>query len=76
MPAKGRPPSRQGKGQIGGHFHTEVIRRFRVIAAEKGLTVQSLLAVAINDLFEKHGHPRIADQQRLPRGGVRDEVAE
>jgi hypothetical protein len=33
------------------------------------VTLQLLLCQAINDLLEKHGRERMADEGMLPRGG-------
>lgn len=52
--------SRQGTKLIGGHFAPEVSTQLRILAAEDGTTVQSLLAEALNDLFVKRGRNRVA----------------
>ncbi len=49
---------RQGTKLIGGHFAPEVSTQLRILAAEEGSTVQSLLAEALNDLFVKKGRTR------------------
>ncbi len=47
---------------VGGDIAPEVQhQQVRVIAAEQDITIQSLLTEALNDLFEKHGCPRIAE---------------
>ncbi|MGC2078777.1 MAG: ribbon-helix-helix domain-containing protein, partial [Xanthobacteraceae bacterium] len=56
----GRPPARVGKRQIAAFFEPEVGRALRMLAAEGDTTVQALMAEALNDLFAKHGKPRIA----------------
>ena len=50
--------SRQGTKLIGGHFAPEVSTQLRILAAEEGTTVQSLLAEALEDLFVKKGRSR------------------
>jgi len=51
---------RQGTKLIGGHFAPEVSTQLRILAAEEGTTVQSLLAEALDDLFVKKGKGRVA----------------
>ena len=51
--------ARQGTKLIGGHFAPEVSTQLRILAAEEGSTVQSLLAEALDDLFVKKGRSRI-----------------
>jgi hypothetical protein len=63
-------PSRTGRQQLSGHFPPEVIKAMKLLAIHQGTTVQSLLAQALNDLFAKHGLPRIAAEVALPRGGA------
>ncbi len=45
-------------------------RALKGLALEQDTTVQTLLARAINDLLEKHGHGRPASEAPLPRGGA------
>ncbi|HXZ03046.1 MAG TPA: ribbon-helix-helix domain-containing protein [Stellaceae bacterium] len=66
----GTPPSRSGQKQLAGYFSLEVVRTLKRLAVDRETTVQSLLAQAINDLFEKHGYARLANEQPLPRGGA------
>ena len=47
--------SRKGKRLIGGHFAPDVAKQLRILAAEEGTTVQSLLEEALHDLFVKKG---------------------
>src|SRR3546814_6572881 len=56
---KAPPSGRQGTKLIGGHFPPEVSTQLRIIAAEEGTTVQSLLGEALDDLFVKKGRGRI-----------------
>jgi hypothetical protein len=62
--------SRDGLRQIGGWFEPIVVRTLKRLAAERDVTHQVLLAEALNDLFEKHGLKRVADEQQRPRGGA------
>jgi predicted HicB family RNase H-like nuclease len=55
-----RPPSRQGKKTIAGHFDPAVSRQLREIALAEDSSVQELLREALNDLFLKRGRPPIA----------------
>ena len=63
-------PSRAGKRSVGGHFEPKVAQAIRVLAAQQDITVQLLLAKALNDYFEKNGIERLADEQPLPRGAA------
>ena len=49
------------KRLVGGHFSPAVQQQVRIIAASQDATIQSVLAEALNDLFEKQGYPRIAE---------------
>lgn len=55
-----RPPSRQGKKAVAGHFDPAVSRQLRQIALAEESSVQELLKEALNDLFVKRGKPPIA----------------
>jgi hypothetical protein len=59
-PAKPMQAGRQGTKLIGGHFAPEVSTQLRILAAEEGSTVQSLLAEALDDLFVKKGKSRVS----------------
>jgi hypothetical protein len=61
-PTSSKPvqPGRQGTKLIGGHFAPEVSTQLRILAAEEGTTVQSLLGEALDDLFVKKGKGRVA----------------
>ncbi|BAZ19365.1 hypothetical protein NIES4073_02350 (plasmid) [Kalymmatonema gypsitolerans NIES-4073] len=54
------PPSRQGKKAIAGHFDPAVSKQLKQLALSQDKTVQTLLAEALNDLFEKYGFKPIA----------------
>ena len=58
---KQETPKKTERRLIGGHFAPEVQQQVRVIAAKQDITIQSLLTEALNDLFEKHDCPRIAE---------------
>jgi hypothetical protein len=66
----GTAPSRLGQKQLAGYFSPDVVRALKRLALDRETTVQSLLAQAINDLLEKHGQSRLANEQPLPRGGA------
>jgi len=55
-----KPPSRNGKKIVAGHFDPEVSRQFKLIGAETDRSLQDMLAEAINDFFQKQGKPPIA----------------
>lgn len=57
---KSASSARQGTKLIGGHFPPEVSTQLRILAAEEGSTVQSLLAEALDDLFVKKGRSRVS----------------
>lgn len=59
-----RPPSRRGKRQIAAHFPEDVAWQLRGLAVELRMTVQDVLAVALNDFFARHGKPEIAPLER------------
>ena len=49
---------RSGKMMVGGHFSHQFGRTIKVLAAENGMTVQSLVGEALDDLLRKYGkHP-------------------
>lgn len=60
IPARPAQAGRQGTKLIGGHFAPEVSTQLRILAAEEGTTVQSLLGEALDDLFVKKGRGRVA----------------
>jgi len=59
-PAGTRPPSRQGKKTVAGHFDPAVSRQLRELALVEDTSVQALLREALNDLFVKRGRAPIA----------------
>jgi hypothetical protein len=62
-------PHRAAKRQIAGWFEPEVSKALRILAIERDTSLQSLMAEALDDLFAKHGKPRIAvPRPRRKRG--------
>lgn len=57
--ARLRTPSRDGTRLIAGHFEHAVSHQLRIIAAEEEVTIQALLAEALDLLFRKRGRPEI-----------------
>lgn len=56
-PAK-RPPSREGKRAIGGHYSPEMARAINVLAVEEDTSVQALVGEALDLLLRARGrHP-------------------
>jgi hypothetical protein len=55
-----RAPSRVGKTNVTGYFPPAVKKQLRLLSAEHDVTIQRLLAEALNDLFVKYGKPEIA----------------
>jgi len=53
-------PSRAGKRVVSGHFDPAVRRQLRQLALDNEVSVQTLIGETLNDLFAKHGKPRIA----------------
>lgn len=52
--------SRDNKRHVGGFFDPVVSKQLKILAAESDQTIQSLLAEALNDLFNKHGKSSVA----------------
>jgi hypothetical protein len=55
-------PVRDGKRFVGGHFHPDVARQLRMIAAEDDTTIQALMEEAVDLLFAKKGRATIASR--------------
>jgi hypothetical protein len=53
--------------QIATHFADAVAWQLRQLAAGRRMTIQALMAEALDDLFRKHGKPDIA---AIEKGGV------
>lgn len=58
-PAAYKSPSREGKTHIGAYLHPDFKRSLRLVQAQTGEDVQSLIAKALNDLFRAHNVPVI-----------------
>jgi hypothetical protein len=54
-------PARVGKRFVGAHFHPEVARQLKMLAAEDDRTIQELLEDAVDLLFVKAGKAKIAE---------------
>lgn len=54
-----KAPSREGKTHIGAYLHPDFKRSLRLVQAQTGEDVQSLIAKALNDLFRAHNVPVI-----------------
>jgi hypothetical protein len=52
--AAGKPPARQGRKVVSGHFAPEVSKQLKLLALERDTSLQDLLAEAIDDLFAKY----------------------
>lgn len=63
-------PSRVDRVQLSFYVDIPVRKELRMLAAQLEVTLQHLLCRSINDLFEKHGLTRMADEGMLPRGGA------
>jgi hypothetical protein len=59
-------PARVGKRFVGAHFHPEVARQLKMLAAEDDRTIQELLEDAVDLLFVKAGKARIAELVKKP----------
>lgn len=53
-------PDRKGKTAMPFWVPVTARKQLRMLAAELDTTQQELMTRALNDLFEKHGKPRIA----------------
>ncbi len=53
-------PVRDGRRFVGAHFHPEIARQLRMIAAEDDTTIQALLEEAIDLLLAKKGRATMA----------------
>jgi hypothetical protein len=60
-PSRHYRPVREGKRFVGAHFHPEVARQLKVLAAEDGTTIQELLEQAVDLLFVKNGKTKIGE---------------
>lgn len=58
-------PSRADTAPITAHFPRQVRDQLKILAIERGSTLQNLVAEAYNDLFAKYGKPEIAPHQSM-----------
>ncbi len=65
--------SREGKHLVSGFFDEQVVKALKQLALDLDTTVQSVLASALNDKFERHGIKRLADETVPLRGGAAHE---
>lgn len=65
-----RSPARRDRVQVGVHVTEDVRDALKQLSLQQRTPVQVLLCQAINDLFQKHGIGRLADETILPRGGA------
>lgn len=63
-------PSRRHLVPVTAYVGEGVRRKLKMIALEKGTTVQRLLCISINNLLEANGSERLADEAERPRGGA------
>ena len=63
-------PSRRKQVSVTAYVSEDVRRELKMIALEKSTTVQRLLSISINDLFEANSRARLADEEDRPRGGA------
>jgi hypothetical protein len=64
-----RPGARKGQVLIGGFFAPEVHKQLKMIAVEGDITLQELLADALNTIFARAGKPEIARLGRILKAG-------
>jgi hypothetical protein len=57
-----KAPSREGKVHIGAYLHPNFKRSLRLVQAQTGEDVQTLVTRALNDLFAAHNVP-VVDQE-------------
>lgn len=53
--------SRDGKRHIAGYFTEEVHKQLKILGAEKDLSIQDMLAEALNEYFKMNDKPPIAE---------------
>lgn len=63
------PPSRAGMKRIQGYFSPRVKRQMRLLAVNKDLSEEDLVARALNLLFKTEGLPEIAFDNKEQRRG-------
>jgi hypothetical protein len=57
-----KAPSREGKVHIGAYLHPDFKRSLRLVQAQTGEDVQTLVTRALNNLFATHNVP-VVDQE-------------
>ena len=55
--APGAPPARAGKTMIAGYFSPELARAVKLLAAERGVTVQALVGEGLDHVLTAAGKP-------------------
>ena len=58
--------SRIGKKVISGYFDPAVAKAMKRLALDLDTNIQGIMTLAFNDLLEKHGQKRIADESMVP----------
>lgn len=58
-PRMPKPPSREGKVQLGGYLSPEAKRQLDIFGAVNGRTIQSLFEEMVDDFSRKHGLHRL-----------------
>lgn len=59
-------PSRRGTKAVTGHYPAAVRYQLKLLAAEKGRTMEDMLAEGLNMLFAAYGKSEIAPTSRKP----------
>lgn len=57
--AQASPPSRIGRKAISGYFSQEMSLAMHLCARRRGISLQDLMAEALNDVLRKHGESPI-----------------
>ena len=52
---EGGAKGRNGKTLIGGHFTRSLARAVKLLAAERGVTVQALIGEGLDDVLRRYG---------------------
>jgi len=64
-PTPGTPSvarGRRDKTMIGGYFTPDLSRAVKLLAVERGITVQGLIGEALDDVLIKHGKPSMGER--------------
>lgn len=54
------PAVRIGKKAVTGWFNSDVVKQLKMIGIDRDMSIQDMLAEALNDFFVKHGKSQIA----------------